>query len=744
MMDKIYVTLTGMKTNIFWKLVCGLTLATLPLLGGCDQEVANSAPSVAAPSTDQQEVSTTITSITNGVSPDDAEQKLESAPGEVVSTPTTTPSNVKLSTPASEIVRLAQAGVDESVMMTYVTSSPNTFNLGADDIIYLNDVGVPGTVVTAMLQHDQTTRAAAPNIASTPVNTTPSPGAPAPYPTTDPTATEPPPVTAEPPPENVSYTYFYNSLAPYGNWVDIAGYGRCWQPTVVVANPGWQPYCDGGHWVYSDCGWYWASSYTWGWAPFHYGRWFRHGRFGWCWAPDTCWGPSWVSWRYSPGYCGWAPLPPTACFAPGVGFTFCGSSVGFGFSFGLTASHFVFVSTGNFCDPHPVHHRLSAREVNVVFNKTVVNNQIIVASHNRIINHGIPVDQVRTASHREIHPVRIEATDNFARAHVGGGNQDGHGTLTAFRPALPQPARGTLLVGEGVKPAPQQNSSHRSERNSTAVSNPNSDNSNPRNRVAPVKTEPVNNSAAGYSTQRTGEIPPIVKNESPAPSRNESRLTAPAQIPPATAAKAERPAPLIYRGPNRPGNENNTQQAVNSSSSPLRGQNDGGRARLLTPVTENSVSQAATSSRAESVAPMQNNSPVQNNSVYQNQRPFTTPNQPMRRSSSNPNQGDRKRNNDGASLWDTPRQYQPDRQTTLGATGPVERRQAAQSLQIPRMVQPQESSGFNPSFQRPAPSQGPQMSAPAATRMGGQMPTQSAPSQRGESGSGRGDKSRGN
>ena len=32
--------------------------------------------------------------------------------------------------------------------------------------------------------------------------------------------------------------------------------------------------------------------------------------YGWCWAPDTVWGPSWVTWRYSGDYCGWAPLPP--------------------------------------------------------------------------------------------------------------------------------------------------------------------------------------------------------------------------------------------------------------------------------------------------------------------------------------------------------------------------------------------------------------------------------------------------
>ena len=67
-----------------------------------------------------------------------------------------------------------------------------------------------------------------------------------------------------------SVDVFYDSLSPYGTWVYVNGYGSCWRPTVVVANPGWQPYFDGGHWVYTDSGWYWMSDYSWGWAPLHW------------------------------------------------------------------------------------------------------------------------------------------------------------------------------------------------------------------------------------------------------------------------------------------------------------------------------------------------------------------------------------------------------------------------------------------------------------------------------------------
>jgi hypothetical protein len=45
--------------------------------------------------------------------------------------------------------------VEESVVMAFVTNSPSPFNLGVEEIIYLNDIGVPGSVVNAMMQRDQ-------------------------------------------------------------------------------------------------------------------------------------------------------------------------------------------------------------------------------------------------------------------------------------------------------------------------------------------------------------------------------------------------------------------------------------------------------------------------------------------------------------------------------------------------------------------------------------------------------------
>ena len=115
--------------------------------------------------------------------------------------------------------------------MTYVTNSISTFNLDPDKIIYLKDIGVPDSLVTAMMQRDQVLQA---QMAATAYQPPPQPA-----PAAEPVATEPAP--AAPPvdqPAAVTVNYFYDTLAPYGAWVNVDGYGRCWRPTVMVANAG--------------------------------------------------------------------------------------------------------------------------------------------------------------------------------------------------------------------------------------------------------------------------------------------------------------------------------------------------------------------------------------------------------------------------------------------------------------------------------------------------------------------------
>ena len=102
-------------------------------------------------------------------------------------------------------------------------------------------------------------------------------------------------------------SFFYDQLAPYGQWLWVDPYGWVWSPNNVA--PGWRPYTDGS-WAYSDAGWTWVSDVSWGWAPFHYGRWFFHEHRGWCWVPGSEWAPAWVAWHWGDDWCGWAPMPP--------------------------------------------------------------------------------------------------------------------------------------------------------------------------------------------------------------------------------------------------------------------------------------------------------------------------------------------------------------------------------------------------------------------------------------------------
>jgi hypothetical protein len=367
------------------------------------------------------------------------------------------PPNIYPTSPLAQVVRLTQAGVDEGIIMTYVTNSGSTFNLDSDKIIYLKDLGLPNEVVAAMMQRDQQLQQQMAAAAYQP------PVSPAPAPdTTEQPETAPPPQPVEQPAE-VTVNYFYDTLAPYGSWVDVDGYGRCWRPSVVVYNSGWQPYCDHGHWVYTDCGWYWFSDYSWGWAPFHYGRWFQHSRWGWCWTPDTVWGPSWVTWRYSDDYCGWAPLPPRAVYQDGVGFFYNGLAVGVGFDFGLSWNCFAFVPIGHFCDPHPRRYCVAPAQVTQIYNHTTVINNFNFNSHNRaFVNAGIAPERIVAQTHAPIHPIAIRDTTSPAGNGPHGDqlSRDG-GTLIVNRPSFTgNPAIGEYRNNHPPQPgSPTQNHS---------------------------------------------------------------------------------------------------------------------------------------------------------------------------------------------------------------------------------------------------------------------------------------------
>lgn len=578
-----------MKTN-FLALAAVLTV---PLLAGCAPATSAEEPSGPANAGSAPATNTPVVQV-----PAMAKSGETAVPpavatnlptGRVLNPEPVVPPNLRLSVPATEIVKLAQAGLAPEVMLAYVTNSLHTFNLGADELVYLNDLGIAPEVMTAMIQHDQRIReaslqgavAASPATPAPPTSvwSTPPPAASnvwqqpvtAPAPTAD-EAAVPAPLPEEQRPAQVTVNYFYDSLAPYGTWIEIEGYGRCWRPTVAVTTIGWQPYRHGGRWVWTDFGWYWYSDYSWGWAPFHYGRWFVHPHWGWVWWPDTVWGPSWVTWRYTDAYCGWAPLPPGAYYRPGFGFGYYGSSVGYSFGFGLGYSHYTFVSYHHFRGRHYDRHCVPRHEAPRVYNNSTVVNNIITGDNNVIINNGIGRDRVEAVTRSEVPRVRVQEVTAAPARSPGRGrleqlSPDGS-TLTVTRAVIP----GAALGGGSV----EGRSSGRVETVSGSASAPSA---NPVGPTSPVVRgdRPPHQANLVRNLRETSAVTPRAETGATepapvaAPVRTESvrdvnqRSTRPlnlrevptasgsASIPPAPATEAASPAPTARSEDSRQG-----------------------------------------------------------------------------------------------------------------------------------------------------------------------------------------------
>jgi hypothetical protein len=181
---------------------------------------------------------------------------------------------------------------------------------------------------------------------------------------------------------------FVQPLSPYGRWVVVGDYGRCWQPSQVEV--GWRPYTN-GHWELTPDGWYWVSDEPWAWATYHYGRWQLAANYGWVWVPETVWAPAWVSWRSGGGYVGWAPLPPERRGGVSVSVT-------------IAPAAFCFVDEHQLRDP--------VRPTTVIVNNTTIINKTVVITKTKIVNkvvvnEGPRVDEVERVTGRQIKPVAI-------------------------------------------------------------------------------------------------------------------------------------------------------------------------------------------------------------------------------------------------------------------------------------------------------------------------------------------------
>lgn len=234
----------------------------------------------------------------------------------------------------------------------------------------------------------------------------------------------------------IDTSFFYERLAPQGQWFKHATYGWVWHPSAVAV--GWRPYTI-GHWAWTDdFGWLWVSDEDWGWATYHYGQWLYDSNYGWAWVPGTVWGPAWVSWRSGGGYIGWAPLPPDVAVVWDANGGFRFSEVQIDGLIPVTS--WIFVSEPAFAEVRLLDHIiLPAR--NVSFVKLTTNITKFDNDRGRIINRGVDLARIEKAAGHALPHVKVREVDSPAETRVRRGAPE---ERPAYRPNVkPAPANRT-------------------------------------------------------------------------------------------------------------------------------------------------------------------------------------------------------------------------------------------------------------------------------------------------------------
>jgi hypothetical protein len=245
--------------------------------------------------------------------------------------------------------------------------------------------------------------------------------------------------------QNVSY--FYDTLDPYGDWVDIEPYGYAFRPNAARSGD-WRPYTD-GDWIYTDYGWTWRSDEPFGWATYHYGRWARVPRMGWVWVPGTEWAPAWVSWRHGSDYVGWAPLPPDASSSSGF-------NASVDVSFNIGPGMYTFLHMADFGEPTYVGRVVEpSQNVSIINQTTNITNVTYKTVQNRttIVNEGPALAAINQRARQPVRQMRVERLEGAApQAAKVQGN-----TLQMVAPNLKKPVAGAPVkprqVRETVKAA---------------------------------------------------------------------------------------------------------------------------------------------------------------------------------------------------------------------------------------------------------------------------------------------------
>ncbi len=247
----------------------------------------------------------------------------------------------------------------------------------------------------------------------------------------------------------VSFDFFYDSLQPYGEWVEVGDYGTCWKPSGV--DDDWAPYSD-GYWSYTDAGWTWVSYEDYGGIVYHYGRWAKVEDEGWVWVPDYEWGPAWVSWRKSDDYVGWAPLPVEAHFRRDRGISVWADT-----SYDIGPSHYNFCRVHDFGEPvlRPLIVR-RAENVVIIHNTVNITNISYREESGCAFNGGLEYAFINRFARRPVPALKLVRNTNITvvNNHITNNNvvinnfnsvQRGN-QLTVIAPTVIRPERAQLAA----------------------------------------------------------------------------------------------------------------------------------------------------------------------------------------------------------------------------------------------------------------------------------------------------------
>jgi hypothetical protein len=381
-------------------------------------------------------------------------------------------------------------------------------------------------------------------------------------------------IAYQPPPAEV-YTAYEQELSPYGRWVDVEHWGRCWVPNDRRAD--WRPYTV-GHWQYSDSGWLWVSDGAearWGIITYHYGRWFPDRRHGWCWLPGSVWAPAWVAWREGHGYCAWAPLAPI--LSDGV---ILNASIVDRY---CPADWFIGCETRYLTSP-----QLS--QYIVVNNPTIINQTTDITNvtyqNDRAVIRGVEVAAVEKASGRKIERVQLTEAKTAEEARK---------SLEQNRPVIFAPPALAKIGEQRITQHAQQNpanaaaSSTAEPRNATNAER--GQTAQPANARVPASERPQPGEAAPkepgtFAPPAVNAPPPRKPTPPPTPTGREAGPSAPAPTPgqtPPTPPTRQTPGappagntattpPTPSAGPsNAPANTGGNAPANNTGNAPGNG-----------------------------------------------------------------------------------------------------------------------------------------------------------------------------